>query len=111
MRRLAPLVLAATLMSACAASYPGRISEIEGTDALNQLSADSAPQQSVVNGWTARDYLKLVAEQNTEQSFLMYGLVVLLALLLLRSVRTARASQSSEIPADHAGAPVEPGTP
>lgn len=32
----------------------------------NEVFADSAPQQQVVNGWVARDLLSLIALQNTD---------------------------------------------
>jgi hypothetical protein len=35
-------------------------------DGLNQGTADSAPQQSVVNGWTARDLLEVIAKQGAD---------------------------------------------
>src|SRR5687768_9021956 len=38
------------------------IRQIMAADALNQSRAEGAPQQSVVNGWTARDLLELVAQ-------------------------------------------------
>jgi hypothetical protein len=37
-------------------------------DRLNQNSADSAPQQSVVNGWTARDLLAISARIEAQGS-------------------------------------------
>ena len=33
-------------------------------DAVNNLRTEGAPQQTVVNGWTARDLLQVIAEQN-----------------------------------------------
>jgi hypothetical protein len=77
-------------LAGCAASYPGRIAVIDTDDGINQLSADSAPQQTVVNGWTARDYLKLVAEQNTEHSFLNYATLLLLLLITIQLIRLNR---------------------
>lgn len=35
---------------------------IERRDDGNSALADSAPQQAVVNGWTANDYLELIVE-------------------------------------------------
>ena len=39
------------------------ISFVMAGDKVNQDSADSAPKQTVVNGWTTRDLLELVAKQ------------------------------------------------
>jgi hypothetical protein len=83
-------MLSLVMLAGCAVTYPGAMEAISGNDAINQLSADSAPQQAVVNGWTARDYLALVAQQNTEHSVLMYaliGLLVVIALALLTQNR------------------------
>jgi hypothetical protein len=73
---------------------------IDTTDSLNQISADSAPQQAVVNGWTTRDYLKLIAEQNTEHSIIGYvtiATVLLLILVVLRQNRRLRTASDSAI--------------
>lgn len=42
------------------------IAAIMTDDGLNQGTADSAPQQSVVNGWTARDLLEAIAQQGAD---------------------------------------------
>lgn len=101
--------LAAITVTGCAATYPGAIDTISGNDALNQLSADSAPQQSVVNGWTARDYLELAARQNTEVSVLLYlavAVLVIIALTLLtqnrRLLRVEQALASAAAPGSKA---------
>ena len=107
--------LAIITLSGCAATYPGEIDSISGNDSINQLSADSAPQQSVVNGWTARDYLELAARQNTEVSVLLYvavAVLVIIALTLLtqsrRLLRLERALTESAT-ATPSGAPHSPG--
>ncbi len=41
----------------------GDIAGVMAGDAINQATADSAPKQTVVNGWTARDLLELIAKQ------------------------------------------------
>lgn len=112
--------LAAITVSGCVATYPGTIDTISANDALNQLSADSAPQQSVVNGWTARDYLELAARQNTEVSVLLYltvAVLLIIALTLLTQNRrllrveqalagaAARTSKAPDTPQD----PTAPG--
>jgi hypothetical protein len=97
MKRLACALMIVGL-SGCALSYPGRIVTIDTEDSLNQLSADSAPQQAVVNGWTTRDYLKLIAEQNTEHSMIGYVTVstlLILIVVVLRQNRRLRAEPVS----------------
>lgn len=42
------------------------IAQIMVGDSLNQTSADSAPKQTVVNGWTARDLLEAIAQQGAD---------------------------------------------
>jgi hypothetical protein len=89
-KKLVALTALLIALAACAATYPGEIDLIGTTDSLNQLGADSAPQQTVVNGWTARDYLALTARQNTEVSVLVYvmvGILVVIALTLLAQNR------------------------
>lgn len=41
----------------------GDVAGVMAMDTVNQASADSAPKQTVVNGWTARDLLELIAKQ------------------------------------------------
>jgi hypothetical protein len=45
----------------------GDVAAVMTMDTLNQASADSAPKQTVVNGWTARDLLELIAKQGESQ--------------------------------------------
>lgn len=95
--RTGALLVATLVLGGCAATYLSEIDSISAGDALNQLSADSAPQQSVVNGWTARDYLELVARQNTEANVLMYvavaALVVIALMLLAQNRRVAKLEE------------------
>lgn len=44
--------------------HSGEITAALTDAAVNEASAESAPQQQVVNGWVARDLLEVVAEQN-----------------------------------------------
>jgi hypothetical protein len=41
----------------------GDVAGVMAMDTVNQASADSAPKQTVVNGWTARNLLELIAKQ------------------------------------------------
>ena len=49
-----------------ATSYEALISQALDDDQANNLRAEGAPQQAVVNGWTARDLLTIVAKQNAD---------------------------------------------
>lgn len=49
-----------------AATYDSLIAEALSTNELNDALADSAPQQSVVNGWVARDLLAIMAKENAD---------------------------------------------
>lgn len=95
--RLGLLSIAIMSASGCAATYLSDIDAIAAGDAINQLSADSAPQQTVVNGWTARDYLELAARQNTEANVLMYfavgALIVIAVTTLAQNRRLANPEQ------------------
>lgn len=42
------------------------ITKVMLDDTLNQARTEGAPQQAVVNGWTARDLLELTAKQGVE---------------------------------------------
>lgn len=100
------LVAMAIAVSGCAASYPSEIDVIAGNDSLNQLTADSAPQQAVVNGWTARDYLELGSRQGTEQSVLLYVVVALLIIVALQLVgQNRRLSRLVQLSAAAGAAP------
>lgn len=66
LRRLGAIVLAMAAIiiwvtmgspEKSAGAYLSDIRTVIGRDRLNQSTAESAPQQTVVNGWTARDLL------------------------------------------------------
>lgn len=86
-RRLGALVLAiaAALVMVVLAPHDSvtasDISNVMIEDTLNQGRAEGAPQQSVVNGWTARDLLELTATQGVEARD--HRPAALLALLVL----------------------------
>lgn len=59
-------------------STKGDVSSALATAKVNELSADSAPQQQVVNGWAAKDLLAVVARQepdNRVPALLLLGTV------------------------------------
>ena len=68
------------------------IRQVMAEDALNQPTAQGAPQQSVVNGWTARDLLEVIAKtgaasQDPRPAALLTLAVLGIALLLFTSGR------------------------
>lgn len=80
----------AGLAIAVTASSTDRSDEIDGAlliADLNEESAESAPQQQVINGWTARDLLEIQANQLNDiekaqsQTTLLLGLLSVLASL------------------------------
>jgi hypothetical protein len=88
------LVFVAALLTACIATYPGKLDSIQSADSINNLSAGSAPQQTVVAEWTIRDYSELIATQNTEQSAQLYAVIALLVLIALLQLRETRQLRS-----------------
>jgi len=49
-----------------ATRYESLITDILAADDANNLRTEGAPQQQVVNGWTARDLLTIIAKQNVD---------------------------------------------
>lgn len=49
-----------------ATQYETLISDALDADRLNNMTTESAPQQQVVNGWTARDLLIIIAKENVD---------------------------------------------
>lgn len=93
--------------------------EIETTDEANNVRAEGAPQQAVVNGWTELDYSALISEQletsaaEAARSTAMLGLGV--AGICLLAATGARAAPTNTRPDTHLPphrpgvAPTEPG--
>jgi hypothetical protein len=61
-------------------SYESARTAIEASDDANNILAEGAPQQEVVNGWTTIEYLSLLSEQQ-EQSNSRLDALILLALI------------------------------
>ena len=68
------------------------------SDTLNQGRTEGAPQQSVVNGWTARDLLELTAKQGVEARD--HRPAALLTLLVLGMCLALATSVSPTAPKD-----------
>lgn len=49
-----------------ATSYESLITSALDADAANNLRTEGAPQQQVVNGWTAKDLLTIIAKENID---------------------------------------------
>lgn len=62
------LLAIGVFMSSSPRGYGSDISGSISVDELNEESAQGAPQQTVVNGWVARDLLEIIAKQNDERS-------------------------------------------
>lgn len=102
-RRIGAVILAVAAIIVFFALAPkggvstGDIAGVMAGDAIDQATADSAPKQTVVNGWTARDLLELIAKQGVAAhdprpaALLLIG-VLALCLFLATSVaaRTSR---------------------
>ena len=63
---LAPNVSTSTPTLPSATRYESLISDALTADAANNLRTEGAPQQQVVNGWTAKDLLTIIAKQNID---------------------------------------------
>jgi len=61
-----PKIVASSYKLPSTAQYESLISTALSDDAANNLRAQGAPQQAVVNGWTARDLLTIVAKENAD---------------------------------------------
>ena len=71
---------------------------------VNEISAQGAPQQAVVNGWVARDLLAIIAEQQNDTASdervpALVGLIVLgIALYVFTSPSRAEAAPAPAAP-------------
>ncbi len=95
-RQVGAIVLAIAAVVVMVAMAPrdsvtiGDIAYVMAGDSLNQKSAAGAPQQAVVNAWTARDLLELAAKQGVEARD--YRPAALLTLLVLGMCLTLATS-------------------
>ncbi len=66
------------------------VESIEMLAELNANSAESAPQQGVVNGWETNDLLRLLAEQQdgllTQQNLLLVVILIVLGIGIMTGV-------------------------
>ena len=109
-RRIGAAVLAAAALGVLFGLAPkdavtsGDIAVVMAGDRINQDSADSAPKQTVVNGWTARDLLELVARQEVAASdprptaLLTIGILALCLAIATSDASTARGRSSVTTP-------------
>jgi hypothetical protein len=63
---LAPKVPKSTPTLPAATQYQSLIAQALSDDSANNLLTQGAPQQTVVNGWTARDLLTIIAKENQD---------------------------------------------
>lgn len=63
---LAPKAVVSDYTVPSATTYESLISSVLADDVLNNTRTEGAPQQTVVNGWTARDLLTIIAKENAD---------------------------------------------
>jgi len=63
---LAPKVSTSTPTLPSGTQYESLISQVLADDVTNNAGAQGAPQQAVVNGWTERDLLTIIAKENVD---------------------------------------------
>ena len=63
---LAPKHVTDTATLPSATQYETLISQALADDTSNNLRTSGAPQQTVVNGWTAKDLLTIIAKENAD---------------------------------------------
>ncbi len=100
--------------------YKAAIAAALAADQTNAAASQSAPQQQVVNGWTARDLLTVIAEEGAQSAgvvderpaALLVIVVLGVALLLARTVVPALAAQGAHVERviSTMSAPTEPPT-
>ena len=114
-RRLGALVLAAAAFIVMVELAPqdtvtaDDVSKVMLGDTLNQARTEGAPQQSVVNGWTARDLLELTAKQGVEaRGHRPAALLMLLVLGMCLALATASSPRQVEPEGPEVGAEPRP---
>lgn len=61
-----PKVVVSDYALPSATQYESLITQALSDDAANNLRTEGAPQQAVVNGWTAKDLLTIIAKENAD---------------------------------------------
>lgn len=99
---MAALVFAAMAVAVLATGPDSQADAIDSairSASINEFTAESAPQQQVVNGWVARDLLEIQADQIDElnastrtTNLLLAGLVALVVFLAARPTRNTTPS-------------------
>lgn len=83
---------------------------IAGDHSAANVRAQGAPQQQVVNGWTAHEYLELIAEQQARsERTLAIGLAAIVLLLAVGLQRAGRPTPAG--PPEESGQPAVPPSP
>jgi len=111
----ATLLIAAALgiwfgMSPDTGEYDRQISAALSEAQLNELTAESAPQQQVVNGWVTRDLLEIIARQQAGSDARQAALTTLLIVTIGIALITYRRERPAPpIVAGSAVPPLQPG--
>lgn len=71
-------------------AYKGDVKSALRLATLNEATADSAPQQQVVNGWAARDLLAIIAREQADSDERQAALTGLLIVAVGLALVTAR---------------------
>ena len=99
-RRIAALVLIVAAfavwvgMAPDSGKYDAQVTKALSNASSNEDTADSAPQQQVVNGWVARDLLAIIARQQSDADHREAALLALLIVAVGVGVLAAEAGRS-----------------
>jgi hypothetical protein len=83
------------------AEYRADISAALADDKINNTSTQGAPQQAVVNGWTAKDLLTVIASEGAEQDQRPAALLALAVIGLAGGIATSTGSRAESLRPDH----------
>jgi hypothetical protein len=76
------------------AEYRAQIAAALADDKINNTSTQGAPQQTVVNGWTAKDLLTVIASEGAEQDQRPAALLALAVIGLAGGIATSTGSRN-----------------
>ena len=98
-------------MAPDAGGYEDDVKSVLREATLNEVTADSAPQQQVVNGWAAKDLLAIIAREQADADQRQTALTVLLIVgvgLALVTVRPRVAAGPQNTETDLSSQPTRP---
>lgn len=112
---VAAIVIAA-LPTSSSSNHSADVAAALSMAEMNNELAEGAPQQTVVNGWVARDLLAIMSEQLDEQNTatdrkvpMLLALVVLaLVVIGLTDPRIHPGKETPDVPAEYPSQPTAP---